>query len=100
MRTLESDTQAAAAAVDTLIDFVNGWNPDQLAQIMLERVTRSHRTLQQSLLGAIKLMVEAYAQPETGVGVDLRNQSAYGWAMRVLHAEMDQRRNGIRFPHV
>jgi len=91
------DDQAASQAIGTLTDYVNGWSPDQLAKVILERLQREHRTLQQSFWSAIKMAIEGYAETEH---FDLRNQGAREWAKEVKSlTESPYGRSPGRLPH-
>jgi hypothetical protein len=52
-----------------------------LASQLTERLLCDHRTLQQTVLGILKCMIEGYA---VNAGSDLRNQEALDWAKKVL----------------
>jgi hypothetical protein len=83
-------------AIYRLVDYVNGGDPGALAALMIDRVTRSHRTLQESFLSALKLFIERYGTLEKGMYVDGRNEHAYEWCKRVRAIDPDLL--GLRFP--
>ncbi len=82
------------AMVKPLIDGVNGGNPADLADAIVEALTHNHRTLQQSFLGAFKLALTKYAALNSGMYTDPRNQCAYEWAQEVAKLP----NSDLRFP--
>ena len=80
--TYEQTEQAAREAASTLIDAVNGISPERVGEAIFDVLARSHRTLQQSLVSALKVCIEKYAdQPDNCI--DLRNEAARAWAQEV-----------------
>lgn len=77
------DKQKIEQAVRTLADMVNGYSTARVAEVMLDTLCSQHRTLQQSLMGSIKMMIESYAG-RTDVYFDPRNAEARAWAKEVL----------------
>ena len=69
-------------AMRVLIDEVNGGSPLDLADVMVDHLTRTHRTLQQEFMSAIRLMIYKYGNLDE-VWTDLRNASAWEWAKEV-----------------
>lgn len=80
-------------AIALLIDEVNGGSPAELAEVMFEQLTRSHRTLQQSFLGTVKLTLYKYGSLEEH-WTDLRNEFAWKWAKEVSKIP----NSDVRFP--
>jgi hypothetical protein len=78
--------------VTELIEEVNGGSSRELADAIVAALARSHRTLQQEFMGAVKLAIHGYA----GADHDLRNEDAVKWAGKVAALE----NGGIRFPHL
>lgn len=89
------DERKAADAVQTLVDFVNGYNPENLADLLLRTVTCNHRTLQQSTMGALKIFIENYGKLDPAMYSDLRNEESLRWAKSVGEASQYP---GYRFP--
>lgn len=93
-RALERAEQQKAlqAKVLELIEAVNGGPPRDLADAIVSALGRSHRTLQQEFMSAVKLAIAGYA----GADHDLRNEDAVRWAKQVAGLQ-----NGdIRFRHI
>lgn len=89
-----NEVQALVASVMPLIDYINAGDPGVLADVIVAALTRSHRTLQQSFLGAVKLALHKYAGLESRMYVDPRNQAAHAWTR-----EVDKIDNAdLRFP--
>jgi hypothetical protein len=80
------------AKVAQLIEEVNGGSSRELADAIVGALQRSHRTLQQEFMGAVKLAIAGYATADH----DLRNEAAVGWAKRVAAMENAD----LRFPHL
>jgi hypothetical protein len=57
--------------------------PEDLAEAMVAALTTSHRALQQTFLGAVKLTLYRYGNLDPALHTDRRNQSAYKWAREV-----------------
>jgi hypothetical protein len=90
----QENRQRMASKIRELIDEVNGGRPEDLAEAFMMALTTSHRTLQQSFLGAVRLALHKYGNQDPNMCVDLRNEDAHTWAKEV--AKMP---NGdLRFP--
>lgn len=77
-----------------LVDEVNGGSERELADAIVEALRRSHRTLQQSFMGAVRLAITDYAK--AGHDFDLRNAEAVKWAGQVAALP----NSDIRFPRI
>ena len=75
----EARKQAIADAVDAITRELNGGSRKEVAQAIHERISREHRTLQQSFWSAILLAQIAYADNAS----DLRNADAVEFAKGV-----------------
>ena len=90
----EDRTAMLADKVRPLIDAVNRGTSEELARAIVFALNRSHRTLQQGFMGAVKLAIAAYAAQDGAMWTDMRNQAAHDWAKQVAAL-----RNGdLRFP--
>lgn len=88
------DQERLSGMVKALIEEVNGGRPEDLADAIVDALTHSHRTLQQSFLGAVKLALDKYSKLDKDTYTDLRNECAYQWTREV--AKIDN--SDIRFP--
>jgi hypothetical protein len=90
----QANRQRMASQIRQLIEEVNGGRPEDLAQAIVMALTTSHRTLQQSFLGAVRIALHKYGNLDPNMNTDLRNEDAHTWAKEV--AKMP---NGdLRFP--
>jgi hypothetical protein len=51
--------------------------------VVLEALTKEHRTHQQATVGAISMILAGYGKTADTLGTDLRNQDAVAWAQKV-----------------
>ncbi len=88
MKTKEERRQKVREAVRTLINEVNSFDHEDVVEDFLEELTHTHRTLQQSLLGVLKVTIERYGKTATEThNCDLRNSAAVSWANEVRKIE-------------
>ena len=78
-RTFEQDQTDVQAAVQTILNALNGGNQKDLAAVIHETVSRDHRTLQQSFWSTMLLAQIKYADNQS----DLRNDAAVNWAKKI-----------------
>lgn len=81
-RTHEDDKLAVKAAVQDILNALNGGNQKVLAGVIYETVSREHRTLQQAFWSALLLAQITYADNDH----DLRNEQAVELAKTVRDA--------------
>lgn len=84
--------EALQVKIRDLIEEVNGGSERDLADAIVGALSRSHRTLQQSFMGAIKLAIHGYAAQEDMT--DLRNEEARRWSREVARLKDSD----MRFP--
>lgn len=76
--TLEEQNASAIAALFVLINKMG--NDKELAEQFANELRRTHRTLQQCMIGVLKHVIEDYAESDQW---DLRNEASVKWAKAV-----------------
>jgi hypothetical protein len=85
--TQEEITNRVTEAVSTILDALNGTSSREVKEMVLKRLLREHRTLQQSFWSMITLMLIDYANAPN----DLRNEMAVRLATKFK--EMAEKNN-------
>lgn len=81
-RTYEQDKQDVKAAVQTILNALNGGNQKELAAVVHDAISRDHRTLQQDFWSMLLMVQIKYADNSS----DLRNEAAVKLANAVKQA--------------
>jgi hypothetical protein len=74
-----------AAGVEEILRELNGGNPGEVAEVIVQHLQQTHRTLQANWWRTMKSVIEQYAKFDT----DLRNEDAVAWAQRAADAARD-----------
>ena len=77
--TQEEINDRVVEAVSVILDALNGGNQRQISEVVLRRLTKEHRTIQQSFWSMMLLTQIEYA----GANFDLRNEMAVRLANKV-----------------
>lgn len=69
--------------IKEMSEYINGGNPELLAEMFFIAMEKEHRTLQQSFIRSIALFIKMMSKMPT----DLRNQAAVEWCKKVSEIE-------------
>jgi hypothetical protein len=73
-----------------LFSIVGGYKGERnIVQHMSHLLVNSHRTVQQSMIRAISVIIFRYANDRLRIGTDARNQAAMDWAGKVAKIELN-----------
>lgn len=79
---MQERKRALHTHIAALVEHSNAYDEKELVAALVAEMKRSHRTLQQLFMGALKTFIEQYgAIPETHY--DLRNEAAVQWSRQV-----------------
>jgi hypothetical protein len=73
-----------------LFSIVGGYYGERnIVQHMSHLLVNSHRTVQQSMIRAISVIISRYADGRLRIGTDARNQAAMDWAEQVAKIDLN-----------
>ena len=88
MKTQHGRDLTGAEMAQMLDEFVNGGGTEQTAAFVEQVTGRTHRTLQQKIMGLFVATIEAWAEDK--FGHDLRNEATVKLAKKIVAATGDK----------
>lgn len=88
-------------SAESLLQLCNYYGgSDTLAGEMDEALRKAHRTIQQSFMSAVKLVIERYGSRALQGVYDERNRASSEWARDVLSLNESRGQSGYGFPRI